>query len=281
MRSMWNGTLHLAELAIPVGLAPGKGRREIQLTTLHRLCRNPLEQTKQCPIHGEVTDDDLVKAWEVTPGEYLLVEEEELKAAEQTPDEHRLDVEAIVPAVAIEATMVLNTYFLKPVGKSAVALKAYALLASALAELDAAAIVRFNAWRGEHVAAIRPLAGSAEVLVAQTLVVAEDVRTAEVITTALHPIAVDEDELELARELLDRMVVPFDPAKLLTNGRRDRVKQLLEGKLTGEGTVRAEPITDEAKTVARTAEPADLADALRRSLKATKKPRRRRVATTA
>lgn len=279
MRSMWRGTLHLAEISIPVGLAPGKGRSDVSLTTLHRSCRNQLEQSMQCPIHGDVPDDERVKAWQVTPGEFLIVEDDELEAAQKLPDEHRIDVEAIVDASAIEPTMVINTMFVKPAGKTSAALKPYALFATALLELDAAAIVRFNAWKGEHVAAIRPLNGT-EVLIAQTLVVAEDVRTAEVITAALQPIAVDQDELDLARELLDRMVVPFDLQKLLTNGPRARVKQLLDEKLTGGGTVRAEAVTEDAKTFVRN-EPVDLTDALRRSLKATKKPRRKRVAATA
>jgi DNA end-binding protein Ku len=139
VRSLWNGTLHLAKLPpIPVGLVAGKGRSDVSLTTLHRPCSNRLEQSIQCPVHGEVSDDELVKAWQVTPGEYVLIEDDELQAAEQTSDEHRIDVAAIVAAAAIDPTMVTNTYFVKPSGKSAAALQLYALLAAALDDNEAA-----------------------------------------------------------------------------------------------------------------------------------------------
>jgi DNA end-binding protein Ku len=271
MRSMWNGTLHLAELAIPVGLAAGKGRSDVQLTTLHRVCRNPLEQSKECPIHGDVPGDELVKAWQVTPGEYVLVERDELEAAEKLPDDHRLDVIAIVPRVDVDPTMVLNTYFVKPAGRGAQALRPYALLVQALAETDAAALVRFHAWGGEHIAAIRPL--DEQVLVAQTLVAPEDLRTGEEIAAQLEATEVTEQERELGRELLERMLIPLTP-ELLRNQRRERVRALVQNKLTGEGTVRADPVDADTKN-ARVEHTVDLADALQRSVKATKKPRRR------
>lgn len=278
MRSMWNGTLHLAELAIPVGLAAGKGKGDIALTTLHRVCRNQLEQTMQCPIHGEVPADELVKGWEVTPGEYVIVEDDELEAAKQISDDHRIEVTAIVAAAEVSPTLVLKTFFVKPAGKSPAALKPYRLLAAALAELDAAAIVTFTAWSSEHVAAIRPL--DERVLIAQTLVVDDDIRTPDAIAETMQAVDLEQPELELAHELLDRMLVPFDTA-MLANGRRQRVRDLLEAKLTGNGTVRPDPVSEEARQTGRNEPTLDLADALRRSLKATKKPRRRRATATA
>ena len=85
MRTIWNGSISFGLVNIPVGLAlatkPAARQSDVSFRTLHRECLTPIKQKRWCPTHErEVERDELVKGWEVSKGEFVVVEDADLEA---------------------------------------------------------------------------------------------------------------------------------------------------------------------------------------------------------
>src|SRR3989449_11495875 len=88
MRTIWNGSISFGLVNIPVGLAPATKpaarQSDIAFRTLHRECGTPIKQKRWCPTHErEVEADELVKGWEVSKGQFVIVEDADLEAISQ------------------------------------------------------------------------------------------------------------------------------------------------------------------------------------------------------
>lgn len=63
-RPTWRGYLRLSLVSIPVRAftanAPDHG--EIHLHQIHEPCHSRIKYKKTCPIHGEVTNDEIVSS---------------------------------------------------------------------------------------------------------------------------------------------------------------------------------------------------------------------------
>ena len=262
MRTTWNGSLSFGLVTIPVGLAPAttpKARAsDVSFRTLHRECKTPIKQKRWCPTHErEVPNDEIVNGWEVSKGQFVIVEEADLEAIAQHDTSRSIDISRFVPLDQVDPLFFDRTYFLTP--SSAVAQRRpYVLLLEAMKETGMAAIGRMVIRGNENFCLIRP---KGEALVLETLFLAEDVRSQAEIDEAVGETEVNEPELQLARQLIDGLVGEFEPDALHSEY-RDNLRQLLEAKLTGEEIAKPEPV-EEAPIV-------DLMEALKKSVAATK-----------
>ena len=268
MRVIWKGTLVFGRVAIPVGLVATRREGDVAFRTLHRECATPVKERRWCPFHERLVEDgELVKGWEIAPGQFLLVESEELAAVAPDARDRRIAITGFVDAEDVDPLWVRSSYYLAP-GEQLLAQRAYALLVTALLQTESAAIARFVAWGSEQLCAVRRL-GSGRALVLQTLVFPADVVPPTEIEEALADAEVQAEEAELALELVGRLSTRVDRLDL-SSRQRPRVQALLEDKLAGRDVVTPErPAGD---VVAPTL---DLADALRRSIR--EAPRRRRT----
>lgn len=271
---IWGGTLELGDIAIPVGLASTIRDGSEHLKRLHAACSSPVALRTYCELDQALLQpDEIVEAWEVAPGEYLVVDED-ARSALKPVESRRIPIGGFVTTGSIQPALVRKRYYLVP--SSIVAWRAYFLLAAAIAELDVAGLVRFT-WRGEQLGAVTSREGHLELA---TLHPAEDlVGLDEELAVQVDAIeSIDDELLELGRELVDRHTRPLRPDDLASH-ERPRVRALLERLLAGEQIIRPEPAVDEHE---RPAAAADLEGALRRSLKqAPPRPRRRRAAVPA
>lgn len=88
MRTTGNGSLSFGLVNIPVGLAPATKpaarQPDVSFRLLHRECGTPIRQKRFCHTHERDADaDKIVKGWEVSKGQFVLVEEAELDLARQ------------------------------------------------------------------------------------------------------------------------------------------------------------------------------------------------------
>jgi DNA end-binding protein Ku len=262
MRTIWNGSLSFGLVTIPVGLAPAttpKARSsDVSFRTLHRECKTPIKQKRWCPTHErEVSNDEIVKGWEVSKGQFVIVEEADLEAIAQHDTSRSIDISRFVPLEQVDPLFFDRTYFLAPATAPAQR-RPYVLLLEAMRESGMAAIGRMVIRGNENFCLIRP---KGEALVLETLFLAEDVRSQAEIDEAVGETEVNEPELELARQLIDGLVGEFEP-EALHSEYRDNLRQLLEAKLKGEEIAKPEPVP-EAPVV-------DLMEALKKSVAATK-----------
>src|SRR4030095_15434182 len=101
MRVTWNGSLSFGLVSIPVGLAPATKpaarQSDVSFRLLHRECLTPIKQKRWCPKHEhEGGPDELVKGWEVTKGQCVLVEDADLEALERSDDSRSIDITQFV-----------------------------------------------------------------------------------------------------------------------------------------------------------------------------------------
>ncbi len=253
MRTIWNGSISFGLVNIPIGLALATQRSDISFRTLHRECGTPIKQKRYCPHHErDVEADELVKGWEVSKGQFVLVEEADLEAI-AVQRSQSIEIVRFVKLDEVDPVYFDRTYYLSP-SSAAAARRPYVLLLRAMQESGMAAVGKFVLWGKENLCLIRP---HGETLVLETLFFAEDVRSRAEIEEAVEETQVKKPELALARQVIESLVGEFDPPEF-ENEHRLELKAMLEAKVAGEEIARPEPVP-EAPVV-------DLLEALKRSV---------------
>ena len=253
MRTIWNGSINFGLVNIPIGLAVAQQRKDVAFRTLHRECGTPIKQKRWCPFHErDVEADELVKGWEFSKGQFVVVEEADLDSVALQRSQS-IDIVRFVPVPAVDPIFFDRTYYLAPASADAQR-KPYVLLLKAMQEADMGAIGKFVLWGKENLCLIRPLG---DALALETLYFAEDIRSRAEIDEAVGETKVKEPELAMARQLVESLVGEFDPTEF-ENEYRGELRAMLEAKLAGKEIARPEPIP--------TAPVVDLMDALKQSV---------------
>jgi DNA end-binding protein Ku len=263
MRTTWNGSISFGLVSIPVGLAPATKpaarSSDISFRLLHRECGTPIKQQRFCPVHERVLEaDEIVKGWEVSKGQFVFVEDEELEALTSHDDSRSIEIARFVDAAEVDPIFFDRTYFLVP-AQAPAARRPYVLLLNAMRETGMAALGRFVQQGREKLCLIRP---KGDALALETLFLSADVYSQAEIEEAVEETSVKKPELELARQVIASLSGEFDPNDLQSDYRRD-LRALLEAKLAGEEITAAPEPAEEAPVI-------DLMEALRRSVEEAK-----------
>jgi DNA end-binding protein Ku len=206
----------------------------------------------------EVPYESIVKAYEVTPGQYVPLSKDEMAAL--APERTRaIDVQDFVEIEEIDPMYFDSPYYLGP---AAGAEKAYSLLAAAMEASGKAAIARFVFRNKEHLAAIRATGG---VLTLTTMRFADEVVQAGELEDALpqKKPKVAKREQEMAERLIDSLSTEFKPGSY-RDEYREQLLALIERKAEGK-----EIVAPEAEAPPATKAP-DLMAALEESIAAVK-----------
>jgi DNA end-binding protein Ku len=262
MRTTWNGSLSFGLVSIPVGLAPATKpaarQSDVSFRLLHRECATPIKQKRWCPTHDrEVTQDEIVRGYEVSKGQFVIVEDADLEALERHDDSRSIEITRFVPVDSVDPIYFDRTYFLVP-ATSAAQRRPYVLLLEAMRQSETAALGRFVRSGRESLCLVR---AKDDALALETLFVAEDVYSQAEISEAVADAEVKDSELELARQVIESLAGEFEPSVLHSDYRRD-LKALLDAKLSGEEIAVPEPVV-EAPVI-------DLMEALKASVAAAK-----------
>jgi DNA end-binding protein Ku len=253
MRTIWNGSINFGLVNIPVGLAVAQQRKDVAFRTLHRECGTPIKQKRYCPFHErDVEADELVKGWEFTKGQFVLVEESDLEAVALQRSQS-VDIVRFVKVEEVDPIYFDRTYYLVPAEANAQR-RPYVLLLRAMQEAGMGAMGKFVLWGKENLCLIRPLGDS---LALETLYYSEDIRPRKEIDELVSETDVQEAELGMARELVENLVGEYDPDDY-ANEYRNELRAMLEAKVAGKEIARPEPVT--------VAPVIDLMDALKQSV---------------
>jgi DNA end-binding protein Ku len=263
MRTTWNGSISFGLVNIPVGLSPATTssarQSDVSFRLLHRECGTPIRQQRWCPVHERVVEgDELVRGWEVTKGQFVVVEDADLEAIEQHDTSRSIDIGQFVESTEVDPLYFDRTYYLVPAEAEA-ARRPYVLLLEAMKESGVTALGRFVLAGKEKLCLIRPLG---DALALETLFVNEDVKDGAEIAEAVAAAEVRAPELELAKQIIASLAAPFDPAELRSEYRKS-LRGLLEAKLAGQDLTATEPEAEETPVI-------DLMEALKASVAASK-----------
>jgi len=262
-RAYWKGYLKLSLVSCPIALFPATSEREkISFHQLHRQTGNRIKYKKVDAETGrEVEAGDIVKGYEVSKGEYIELEPEELEAI-ALESKRVIEIETFVPKADIDELYLNNPYYIVPEGE--VGQQAFAVIREAIRKEGMVALGKVVFTSREHVIAIEPRNKG---LMGVTLRYPYEVRGEKTYFDDIENEKIPKDMLELASHIVDTKRGEFDPSTF-EDRYEDALKELLRKKQKGE---KIEPPKE-----ARPSNVINLMEALRQSISAEKKGGERR-----
>jgi DNA end-binding protein Ku len=266
-RAYWKGYLKLSLVSCPVALHPATSDREkISFHQLHRQTGNRIRYKKVDAESGrEVDNDDIIKGYEVSKGEYIEVEPEELEAVE-IESKRVIDIEKFVPKDEIDELYVNNPYYIVPDGE--VGQQAFAVIREAIRMEGMVAIAKVVFTSREHIIALE---ARGKGMMGVTLRYPYEVRKEEDYFDDIENERVPKDMLELATHIVETKKGKFQPEKF-EDRYEDALKDLIRKKQKG---MKIEPPKESAPTNV-----VNLMDALRQSVRAERGGGRRKRGRT-
>ncbi len=257
-RTFWKGYLRLALVSIPVRLvAAEKAESEIRFHQVDRSSKQRIRYLKVAPGKGEVKKEDIVLAYEVEPGNYVFMEDEEFDSLKLS-SRHTIELMQFVDAEEIEPLYFNRPYYVLPDGE--VAEEGYRVLRDALWAKHKVGIGQLTLRGREHLVALFPM-GEGQGLVVDTLRYDSELKNADEIFSSVGREKPREDMVQMAEDLIERRSEPFDPAKF-RNHYAEAVRDLVKAKLGRGETV---PVEEQVEPAAKVL---DFMEALKRSVAA-------------
>ena len=261
-RAYWKGHVRLSLVAFPVQLfsAAATGSR-VAFHQIHAPTGQRVRYEKMVPGVGAIDKDDIVKGYEVEKDRYVTFTDEELEAI-RVESKHTIDLVQFVDAHEIDPLYFEKPYFVVPDG--AVAGEAYRVIREALRRTRKLALGQVVLAGREHPVALKPCGRG---LLLETLRGADEVKKGSPYFAEIEEGELDEDQLALAVQLVERKTAPFNPSRFVDHYEA-AVRELIQAKSAGQR------IRDE-RPGAPGGEVVDLMAALKKSL-AEEKPQRSR-----
>jgi DNA end-binding protein Ku len=236
-RPIWNGSLSFGLLHVPIQLMPGERRTDISFRMLDSRNNKPVRYER---VNSETGDEvpwkDIVKAFEYHKGSYVVLDEDDIRAA--APESHEaVEIETFVDADAIDPAYYEKPYVLVP-GKKAE--KGYVLLRDTLADAGKIGIARVVVRTREYLAAVIPQRHALILMLLrypQELIDVDEYAIPEKKASAYR---VTPKEMDMARQLIDSMSGAWKPADFRDEFRA-RLHKVIAKRLKQKGVVKAEP----------------------------------------
>lgn len=259
-RPMWSGSISFGLVNIPIKLYNAVKRKSLSFHQLRRGDGCRIRLKKVCSAdNSEVSHEDIVKGYEISPDRYVIVSPDELEAL--YPKASRsIDIEDFVLLEQIDPIYFEQSYYLVP-DKGAG--KAYSLLVEAMRQSQKVAVAKMVLRNKQHLTTIRP---NGRALTLSTMHFADEIVSQEQLEDLPAEDSKPENrELAVALQLVESLSSDFDPAKYHDEF-REKVLEMIEKKAEGHDLVAQQPAAAEpgAKVI-------DLMAALEASLSALKK----------
>jgi DNA end-binding protein Ku len=258
-RAIATGQIAFGLVSIPVKLfSAAESSERISFNMLHRDCGSRIQQQLFCPKDERTLDrTETVKGYEFSKGQYVLFNEEELKALEEKTTQ-QIDITEFVKSDLIDPIYFNKPYYLGPDKGGS---RAYALLSRALQETGRWAVAKYAARGKGYLVVIRPLGNG---LVMQQLYYPNELRSIDDID--LGDSDVKDNELKMAIQLAEMSASDAFQPENYRDEVQERIKALIQQKVE-DGVEITQSLLDEPK-----AEVIDLMEALRKSLGSAKVP---------
>jgi DNA end-binding protein Ku len=266
--SVWNGSISFGLLSIPIRLYPAARTARINLHQIHKRCHTRLRQPLYCPTCRRIVErSEVVKGYEYEKGQYVLIENEELKKI--TPKSGKtMEIDAFVKGSEIDPIFFESSYFALPEKDNA---KPYVLLVKALEDSDRVGIAKVTMHQREYTVFIRPRSHG---LTVHSMYFVNEIRSLEGYGKIAQDVKLKPQEIKLAEQLVESLSEDFKPQKYRDTF-QENLKALIEAKREGK-TIVGEAPPKRAPVI-------DMMEALKRSLEESeaqkrKKPMRARPA---
>jgi DNA end-binding protein Ku len=228
-RAIWSGAISFGLVNVPVKLYSATSPKTVRFHQLSSKTGARIRQKRVDPSTGdEVPFEEIVKGYEITPEQYVLIAPEELDALDPKATK-TIDIEEFVDLAEIDPIFYDHNYYLAPTTGGA---KAYRLLLDAMREAGKVGIGRVVLRSKQQLCALRP---TDAVLTLTTMLFGDEVLAPDRLDEldAIDEAEATERELAMAQQLIGSLSTEFDPSKY-RDEYRERVLELIERKAAGE-----------------------------------------------
>jgi len=248
--TVWKGFITFGLVSFPVRLSAAARADRVQFHMLHRKDLSRVKEVWFCAAEDKPLDRaEIVKGYEAERGEYVVVDDEELKKV-APPTATTMDILQFVESSEVDPIYFETSYYIAPEEANA---KPYGLFAHALQETKRDAIAKLAMHNREHIVLIRPAENG---LLLHTLFYPSELNKQNRAGSAAAKYSIK--ELQLARTLVEQLTAEFHPEQF-TDTYRANVEELIAKKKKGQKI----PATKQP----RHAPVIDLMEALKNSLK--------------
>jgi DNA end-binding protein Ku len=233
-RAIWSGSISFGLLNVPVRMYSAVARRNIALREIRESDSSRIKHRRVAEgTDEEVPYDEIIKAYELTPGQYVPLTKDEMAAL--APEKTRaIAVQDFVDLSEIDPMYFDSPYYLGPADGAE---KAYGLLAKAMKASGKVAIARFVLRSKENLAAIR---SDGNVLTLTTMRFADEVVPVDELDILPEKASKPaKREQEMAEQLIASLSTDFKPDDY-HDEYREQLLALIERKAEGKEIVASE-----------------------------------------
>ncbi len=223
-RAYWQGQIRLALVSIPVEIySASKSGAKIRFNQIHEPSGKRINYEKTVPGVGPVDRDDIIKGYEISKGEYVLLEDEEIEAV-KIESRKTLELVQFVEACEIDPLYFEKPYYVAP--KDDLAEEAFVVLREALRKSKKVALGQLSVRGSEKLVAIKPCGKG---LLLETLRYADEVRNGQAFFEDIDEAKPKKELLDLATTLIEEKSAPFDASEF-EDRYVDALKKLIDKK---------------------------------------------------
>jgi DNA end-binding protein Ku len=241
-RAYWQGQIRLALVSIPVEIySATKSGAQISFKQIHEPSGQPIHYEKIVNGIGPIDTAEIMKGYEISKGEYVLLEQEEIDAV-KLESKKTLELTQFVDASEIDVLYYEKPYFVVPADD--LAEEAFIVLREALRRTKKVGLGQLAMRGREYVVSLKPCGRG---MVLETLRYADEVHKAQGYFREIPDEKPDNDLLDLAEALIEKKSGPFEPQEF-HDRYVDALRELIERKRETGGKKIIEDKGDEASS---------------------------------
>lgn len=262
MAYSYKGSISFGFVYIPITLHASTQEHGISFHLLDKKTKSRVKYKKTCVDckDKEIKNEDIIKGYEYEKGKYVLFDDDDFEKIKSIK-EKSIVIEQFVNLDEIDPIYYQKAYYVVPTGAE----KAYYLLLQATEQENKAGLAKSIIGTKENLIIIR---AKNHQMILNTLFFEDEIKSnpnqeiTEKVTQA---------ELKLAKTLIQEMTAPFKP-KQYKDEYHQKIKKAIEAKIAGKKIV---AVKEKAQVPI-----VDLMEALKNSLKQTKKPKTKKDSTS-
>ncbi|MEE4201926.1 non-homologous end joining protein Ku [Erythrobacter sp.] len=228
-RAYWQGQIRLALVSIPVEIySASKSGSKIRFNQIHEPTGKRISYEKVVAGVGPVDRDEIIKGYEISKGEYVLLEDEEIEAV-KIESRKTLELVQFVEQCEIDPLYFEKPYYVAP--KDELAEEAFVVLREALRKAKKVALGQLSVRGSEKLVAIKPCGKG---LLLETLRYADEVRAGQAFFDDIDETKPKKELLDLATTLIEEKSAPFDASEF-EDRYVEALRRLIDKKAKSKG----------------------------------------------
>ena len=238
-RAYWQGQIRLALVSIPVEIySDSQSGARISFRQIHEPSGKRISYEKVVPGIGPVDREEIIRGYELSKNNYVLLEDEEIEAV-KIESKKTLELVQFVDQSEIDPLYFEKPYYVVP--QDDLAEEAFIVLREALRGAKKTALGQLSVRGQEKLVAIKPCGKG---MLLETLRYADEVREGQKFFGAISDDEPEDELLDLASTLIEKKSAPFDASEF-EDRYAEALKKLIDKKAKAKGDAKIVEDVDE------------------------------------